>query len=343
MLRRWLLITPILIAALFATSLQTRAEPVKIRLGYGVLPGVISPLLFQKKDILKHYGKSYTVEPIYFRATSVALQAMAAGELDISYIAFASLAIAILNGNIDIKVINELGRWGSEGHQGPVFLVLDDGPIKSVKDLKGKILATSAKGSGFHYAMLANLKKVGLSDKKDFTVVEVRIPAMEAALRQKKVDLIIGTPPFLYITEKKGGVRRLFKPEEAMGDVQSLMNVARTEFLKKHPDVVVDFLEDYLIALHWFLDPKNHDEAVKITAAFTKRPANAFQGWAFTKKDFYREANSTPDLVALQRNIDMMYDLGVIKRKIDVKPYVDLSYLDKAKKRVADMEAKNKK
>ncbi len=343
MLRRWLLISPVLFAALFAASIQTQAEPVKIRLGYGVLPGVISPLLFQKKDILKHYGKSYVVEPIYFRATSIALQAMAAGELDISYIAFSSLGIAILNGGIDIKVINELGRWGSEGHQGPVFMVLDDSPIKSVKDLKGKILSTSAKGSGFHYAMLANLKKAGLSDKKDFTVVEVRIPAMEAALRQKKVDLIIGTPPFLYIMEKKGGVRRLFKPEEAMGDVQSLLNVARTEFLKKNPKVVVDFLEDYLIALHWFLDPKNHDEAVKITAAFAKRKEASFKGWAFTKKDFYREANATPDLVALQRNLDTMYDLGVIKRKIDVKPYIDLSFLEEAKKRVAELEAKDKK
>jgi len=310
-----------------------KAEPVKIRLGYGVLPGVISPLLFQKKEILKHYGKSYTVDPIYFQATSIALQAMAAKELDISYIAFASLSIAILNGGIDLKVINDLGMWGSKGHQGPEFMVLTDSGINSINDLKGKVLATSARGSGFHYAMLANLKKAGLTDKKDFTVVEVRIPAMEAALREKKVDLIIGTPPFLYIMEKKGGVKRLFKPEDEMGDVQSLLNVARSDFLKENRAAVVDFLEDYVTALRWFLDPKNHDEAVGIAATFMKRPP-ATLGFAFTAKDFYRDRNSMPDLVALQRNLDTVYDLGVIKQKIDVKPYVDLSYLEEAVKRI---------
>jgi len=310
------------------------ADPVKIRFGYGEVPGVISPLLFVKTDILKHYGKSYTVDPIYFQATSVALQTMAAGEVDISYIAFSSLGLAIQNGGIDLKVINDLGGWSSKGYQGPEYLVLDDSPIKSITDLKGKVLATSAKGSGFHYAMLANLKKAGLSDKTDFTVVEVRLPAMEAALREKKVDLITATAPFLQIAKAKGGVRSLFKPEDAMGDVQSLVNVATASFLKKHGDVVVDFLEDYIIALQWFLDPKNHDEAVKIASDFTKRPVASLQSWVFTKGDFYRDPTATPDLVALQRNLDTIHDLGVIRSRIDIKPYVDLGYLDKAKARL---------
>lgn len=310
------------------------AEPVKIRIGYGVVPGVISPLLFQKKDILKHYGKSYTVEPIYFRATSVAMQAMAAGELDISYIAFASLGNVIASGGLDIKVISDVGAWSSKGHKGPEFVVLEDSGIKSISDLKGKILATSARGTGFHFAMEANLRKAGLQEKRDYTVVEARIPAMEAMLRQKKADLVIGIVPFIHQMEKKGNIRSLFKPEDAMGDVQSLVNVARTEFLTKNREAVIDFLEDYVAALHWFLDPKNNKEAVAITAAFTKRPAKAYEGWAFTKGDFYRDPNATPDIATLQRNLDTIHELGVLKKKIDVRPHVDLSYLEAAKKRL---------
>ena len=56
--------------------------------------------------------------------------------------------------------------------------------------------------------------------------------------------------------------------------------------------------------------------------------------FAFTKLDFYRSPTATPDLVALQRNIDLMQQLGVIKQKVDVQPYVDLSYLNEAKKRL---------
>lgn len=36
----------------------------------------------------------------------------------------------------------------------------------------------------------------------------------------------------------------------------------------------------------------------------------------------------------LQRNLDTVYDLGVIRNKIDIKPYVDLSYFEEAKKRL---------
>ena len=43
---------------------------------------------------------------------------------------------------------------------------------------------------------------------------------------------------------------------------------------------------------------------------------------------------TTPNIAALQQNIDLMHELGVLKQKIEVKPYVDLSYLDAAKKRL---------
>jgi hypothetical protein len=40
------------------------AEPLKIRIGWANTPATISPLLFQKTDIMRHYGKTYTVEAI---------------------------------------------------------------------------------------------------------------------------------------------------------------------------------------------------------------------------------------------------------------------------------------
>ncbi|MBI4366938.1 MAG: ABC transporter substrate-binding protein [Deltaproteobacteria bacterium] len=310
-----------------------KAEPVKIRLGYGIIPGVISPLLFQKPEILKHYGKSYTVESTYIRATSIALQGMASGDVDLSYLSFTALASAIINGGLDMKVIADISSWGSRGHQGPEMVVKTDAGINSIADLKGKILAVTAKGTGFHYALVANLRKAGLKPS-DYTIVEIGIAAMDAALREDRVNLITTVPPFLYLSEKKGGVKRLFKPEDAMGDVQSLVLVGSSAFLKKNPEAVKDFLEDYVIALRWFLDPKNHEEAVKITAEFTKRPPAVYESFAFTKKDFYRSPTATPDIKALQNNIDLMHELDVIKQKVDVKPYVDLSYLDAAKKRL---------
>ena len=62
-----------LLAAVAAVCLafgagSAAAEPLKIRAGWVNTPATMSPLLFQKRDILKHYGKTYVVEPISFRA-----------------------------------------------------------------------------------------------------------------------------------------------------------------------------------------------------------------------------------------------------------------------------------
>ena len=71
-------------------------------------------------------------------------------------------------------------------------MVLNDGPIKKVEDLKGKVIATNAVGSAVDVAMRAMLRKYGLEDKRDYTVVEAPFPTMRAMLAEKKVDLVPG-------------------------------------------------------------------------------------------------------------------------------------------------------
>ena len=41
-----------------------------------------------------------------------------------------------------------------------------------------------------------------------------------------------------------------------------------------------------------------------------------------------------PDLVALQKNVDVAVDLGIFKSSIDVKKHSDLSLIEEAAKRL---------
>ena len=41
-----------------------------------------------------------------------------------------------------------------------------------------------------------------------------------------------------------------------------------------------------------------------------------------------------PDLVALQKNIDMTKDLGFVRSGLDIKKYTDLSIVEEAAKRL---------
>ena len=62
---------------------QAQAAPVKIRVGWVVVPASTAPLVLEKKDILQHFGKSYTAEAIRFEGTPPVITALAAGEVDI--------------------------------------------------------------------------------------------------------------------------------------------------------------------------------------------------------------------------------------------------------------------
>ena len=96
----------------------------------------------------------------------------------------------------DLRVISDEFQDGVEGYYTNEFYVLKDGPIQKPADLKGKVVATNAAGSAIDIGSRAMLKKAGLEDKRDYTVVEAPFPTMRAMLTDKKADLIPAVLPF---------------------------------------------------------------------------------------------------------------------------------------------------
>ena len=65
----------------------------------------------------------------------------------------------------------------------------------------------------------------------------------------------------------------------------------------------------------------------------THQPADSLGKYLWTDKDFYYDHNGLPDLGALQNNINALHDLDMIKGDVDVKKYVDLSFIKEAAER----------
>jgi NitT/TauT family transport system substrate-binding protein len=325
-----------LLAAVAATvmfSASAGAEPIKVRLAWVAPLANLGSVILEKKDLAKHFGQSYVLEPVRYQGTPPMITALANGELEIADLAYSTLPIAIQNAGLDdLRVISDEFQDGVGDFYSNEFYVLADGPIKKVEDLKGKVVATNAAGSAVDIASRAMLRKHGLEDKRDYTVIEAPFPTMRAMLTEKKVDLIPAVRPFSLDPELKKISRSLFTTKDAVGSTQFVMFVARKAFIDKNRAAMVDLMEDMLRIQRWFIDPANQKQAAEIAGRVLKAPAERF-GWFYTKQDYFRDPNMMPDLAALQRNVDLTRDLGFVKSSIDVKQYSDLSLIEEAVKR----------
>jgi sulfonate transport system substrate-binding protein len=330
---RLLKILPLLVAGLLMAGAAS-AEPVKIRLSYVVPVANWAPLLEAKKDLAQHWGKSYVMEAVRFQGTPPMITALANNEIEIGDLAYSSFGLAVQNAGLDdLRVIGDEFQDGVPGYYSNEFYVRKDSGINKIEDLKGKVIAINAIGSGVDVAMRAALKKHGLVDKKDYTVIEAPFPTMAALLKDKKADMVSAVLPFSLSPILKEEGKRLFESTEGVGRAQFIFWAARKPFLDKNRAAMVDFMEDTIRIERWYLDPKNHDEVAKIASGLLKVPPERF-GWLFTKQDSYRDPNAKPDLESLQRNVDICADLGIFRSKFDVKKYSDLSIVEEAAKRV---------
>jgi sulfonate transport system substrate-binding protein len=329
-----------LLAALLAAPLavaggSSHAEPLKIHMAWVVPVTNLSSMLFAKEGVAKHLGKTYDYEGVHFQGTPPMITALATGDLQIGLLGYSALGLAVQNaGMSDLRIIADEIRDGAPGYYTNSFVVANDSGIKTVADLKGKVIATNAAGSSVDIAVRAMLAKAGLDDKKDVTIVEASFPNMKAMLKEKKVVFAPAVLPFSEDPELRAANHALFTQRDALGPSALGFLVARGDFLTKNRAAVVDFLEDYLRMVRWYSNPANHAEAVAIAAKFSKLPAAVFDKWLFTKGDYYRDPNGIPDVEGLQSNVDLTQKLGFIKAKLDVKKLVDLSLVEEAAKRL---------
>jgi NitT/TauT family transport system substrate-binding protein len=342
MRRIWRAVAAATTAGMIATgvigsAMVARAEPLTIRVGWVVTPGHLAPLVEElgkrHPEVFKHLGQSYVMQAVHFQGTTPEIQAQAINELEVASFSSAALALAITNAHLDERLVADVVGDGMNGYFSGAYVVPADGPIKKVEDVKGRRVAINTIGSAADEAMRTMLHRHGLKDS-DFTTVEANFANMPAMLEGGKVDMIIVLPQFAHGIIDNPKYKVLFRGVDATGPSQAVMWAMRSNVIAEHRAALVDFFEDHIRARRWFLDPKNHDEALDITSSVTKLPKEKL-AFAFTKDDFYRSPDGRPDVASVQKEIDESVKLGVLPKAIQIEPkYVDLSLIEEAKKRI---------
>lgn len=324
------MVVAIVLAALQAAP--AGAEPTKIRISWSTTPTHLAPIIPLKTELYKHWGKSYVVEPMRMQGSGPMLTALAAGESELTGFSYQAFALAVINAKLDVRVIADV-ITSKEPHRDNAFWARK-GEITKITDLKGKRLAVNARGSGVDAALRKMLLDHGLKDGEDYQVVEVNFAAMFAALDSKRVDMGFLVQPFDMRAERSGKYDRVFSLRDAMGPQQTVVFAGRDSWLQKNRAAVIDFMEDYLRLVRWLHDPKNRVEAAGLIAKVTRIDPKEYEEWVFSREDYFRSLDGEVDIATLQRNIDDLHKYNVLPATFDVKPYVDMSIVGEAAKRL---------
>jgi NitT/TauT family transport system substrate-binding protein len=322
-------------SATLPVGTAARADgPVKIRYatGGGVGPNEMETIIFldwMQQNVLKHYGREYTLDMTFTRGTPEAASLMAAGQADLATLSFSVFATSVIKEVVPggMTILADNYQDGRSGYTSNTWVVRDDSPIRSVADLKGKKIAINAYGSAVDLALRIRLKKENLDPRRDVQIVEVGFANIAAAVRERRVDCGSLVLPFLNAEIQKGGLRALFNGGDAFGAYSVIFHVGSNNFIKANRAAVQAFLADYITGLNWFYDPANRKRAVAITAEFTKSPPDVLDAYFMTGRDYYRDRAGCLTADLIQRPIDGMLREGLIDRPVKVADYLDLSLL----------------
>ena len=175
-------------------------------------------------------------------------------DIDFALLGSASAVQGISSG-IDIEVI-----WIHEVlGDAEQLVVKKDSNINSIKDLKGKKVATPYTTTT-HYSLLKALELNGMSEK-DMTLLDMQMPDLYAAWQRGDIDAAYAWEPTLSNLLKEGRSIISSKDMAAKGVVTSNVEVVRREFAERYPDLVTKYIKAVNKAVNLYNE--NQEDAIK--------------------------------------------------------------------------------
>ena len=129
------------------------AAPVTIRYatGGGIGPNEMETIIYLdylKQNVLKNYGKSYTLEMTFTRGTPEAATLLASGQADLGTLAFSTFATAIAKNAVagGLSIISDNYQDGHAGNATNTFFVQKDSRSRLSPISRGKRLVSMPTG-----------------------------------------------------------------------------------------------------------------------------------------------------------------------------------------------------
>ena len=283
-----------------APAVVSAAMPTELRLGFQ--PPYVAVWVMQRQNLLEEAFKASNTSIEFRKVLSPApmYEALTGGSLDLG---MGGPPIPAMAAGRPIRVV-ALTERSPKTH---ALLASPSGPIKAVEDLKGKRIATPL-GKAYAFPLRA-LERAGLKDT-DVEILTIENNEGRSALLTGSIDAWATWDPFYASVEADKQANKLVDGEEFYPNYVTLFG--RVEFLEKHPEAVVRFMQTYRQALDWV--KANHQEALGIfTEENQYKPEVAELTWA--RRNYLFDAPNDEFMADVQDQAKMYVRLGVAQQE----------------------------
>ena len=230
----------IMMLVILATSLaacgnkEASSLPDKVRVGIIRVPNDTSVAI--KEQYFEKYfdQKGVEVEYIFFDSGVSANQAFLAGAIDFAEMGFTNGLVALAN-DLPVKLI-----WIHEILGTNEALVVRDSSLNSLEELKGKKIATFFSSTA-HLSLLKALEMNNMSEK-DTSLLNMETAEIVAAWERGDIDAAYTWEPTLSRISQTGKVLLSSADLAEKGVLTANIRLVHTDFAKKYPDLVTDFI-----------------------------------------------------------------------------------------------------
>ncbi|OXR48093.1 nitrate ABC transporter substrate-binding protein, partial [Pusillimonas sp. T2] len=138
----------------------------------------------------------------------------------------------------------------------PTHSLIVQPEIKTLSDLRGKVLGVSALSGGTSSLFIDILERVGLKYPQDYVIVEASVvPPRHEKLMSREIDAAMQTDPHNYMAED-AGLNNLGAVSDWIPYFQFNSVNVRSSWASSHRDELVKFLAASIKASKWLFDGK---------------------------------------------------------------------------------------
>lgn len=253
-----------------------------------------------------------------FNTGAETIEAVAAGSLQSSYLGVTP-AIAAMTRGVATRIY--VG-----GHKRGMGLVVPaSSPIKTVKDLRGRNIATLGRGSLPDMQLRVTAKEQGLDPERDFNLITLPSADAVTALQKGSIDGLMNCPewPQVALTSLPGS---RFVATDIDGslwhgpETQCVVVIVKEDFAKSKRPVLKKLLHVHVKATRMMVEQP--DQSAEIIAKFEGAPAKATK-LALSQMD----VTPVPSITSIIKWRDKMLEFGLTKRKAKIDELVELQTL----------------